>query len=130
MRGETMNREPIAEATHGGPTRSRSGCSHVPFRNRGRIGLLSLGIIALAWLPIDGTPSIPTPTTRNRGVGDAPITDFAFAPEGTTIATIQADGRLALRDVTGSGGTIDFLDCRGHARAMAFSPDGRALAVG
>src|ERR1700761_7059027 len=49
MRGEMMNREPIAEAIHGVPTRSRSGRSHVRFRNRGWIGLPLLGIIALIW---------------------------------------------------------------------------------
>src|SRR5262245_5831245 len=102
MPGETRNREPIAEATHGGPTRLRSGCSRVPFRNRKRIGLLLLGTIALAWLPIDGIPGDPTPARRALGLGDNPILSFAFAPDGATIAAIQ-DFRVILGDAKGVG---------------------------
>src|SRR5215471_14790651 len=101
MRGETMNREPIAEVANGSPTRSRRGGPQVPFWNRTRIGLLSLGIIALPWLPIDRMPGDPTPARRLWGLGDNPILGFAFAPDGATIATIQWDGRVALRDVAG-----------------------------
>lgn len=128
MRDETRNREPIAEATHGGPTRSRSGCSHVPFRNCKRIGLLVLGTIALAWLPIDGMLGDPTPA-RARGLGDNPILGFAFAPDGATIAAIQAY-RVTLRDAKGVGGAITVLDRPEMARVLAFSPDSRSLFVG
>src|SRR5262249_11184326 len=129
MRGETMNREPIAEATAGGPTRSRCGGSHVRFRNRGRIGLLLLGLAVLPWLPIDGMTGDPTPARRARGLGDAPIVSFAFAPDGATIAAFQGN-RVSLRDAKGGGGACAFLDRRGRARALVFSPDGRSLVVG
>jgi hypothetical protein len=97
-----MNREPIAEATHVGPRRSRSECSYVPFRNRRRIGLLLLGIIALTWLPIDEMTGVPSPARRPRGLGDTPSMSFAFAPDGATIAAIQGH-RVSLRDAKGVG---------------------------
>ena len=102
----------------------------VPLWNRRRIGLLLLALIVLPWLPISGPPSDATPARRVRGVGDAPILAFAFAPDGATIATIQADGRVALRDAAGGASAHSFLDHRGSAQALAFSPDGRSLAVG
>ena len=111
-----MNREPIAEATHGGPTRFRSGCTHVPFRNRKRIGLLLLGTIALAWLPIDGMLGDPTPARRAWGPGDNPILGFAFAPDGATIAAIQAY-RVTLRDAKGVGGAFG----RTHGKLRGFA---------
>src|SRR5262249_43163008 len=97
--------------------------------SRERIGLLLLALIVLPWLPICGPPRDLTPARRVRGVGDPAILAFAFAPDGATIATIQADGRVALQDVAGGGGAHAFLDHRGFALALAFAPDGRSLAV-
>jgi Tol biopolymer transport system component len=95
-----------------------------------RIGLLLLGLIVLPWLPICGPPRHARPARRIRGAGYAPILAFVFAPDGATIASIQWDGRVALRDAAGGVDRPSFLDYGGHARALAFSPDGRSLAVG
>src|SRR5262249_28075181 len=130
MRGDTMNLELIPEAGDGGPTRSPSACSQVPIWNRLRIGLLLLALIVLPWLPICGLPSDGTPARRARGIGDSAILTFAFAPHGEAIATIQLDGRVALRDAAGGVSAPSFLDHRGFAQALAFAPDGRSLAVG
>jgi WD40 repeat protein len=87
------------------------------------------GIIALAWLTIDGMPGDPTPARRARGLGDTPIASFAFAPDGATIAALQGE-RVSLRDARGVGGPCAVLDRCGRARALAFSPEGRSLVVG
>jgi WD40 repeat protein len=98
--------------------------------SRRRIGLLLLGFLVLPWLPICGRPRDPTPARRVRGIGDTAILTFAFAPEGATIATVEGDGRVSLRDAVGSLSVPSFLDYRGFAWAIAFSPDCRSLAVG
>jgi WD40 repeat protein len=91
----------------------------------GRIGLLLLGLIVLPWLPIPGPP-----VRQVRGVRNTAILTFAVSPDGKGIATVQRDGRVALRDATGGASTCSFLDHSGPALAMAFSRDGRSLAVG
>src|SRR5262249_11447322 len=101
MRGETTDFGLIPGAAQQGPGRSRLGISRLPWRSRSWIGLLLLALIVLPWLPITGTPSDATSARRVRGVGDTAILAFAFTPDGATIATIQTDGRVALRDVSG-----------------------------
>ena len=130
MRRDATECESIPGAAEGGPRRSRIGISRLPWWGRRRIGLLLLGLIVLPWLPISGTPRDPAPARRVRGVGDTAILTFAFAPVGATIASIQTDGRVAVRDAAGGHGAHSFLDHRGFAQALAFAPDGRSLALG
>jgi WD40 repeat protein len=130
MRSDTTDFGPIPGAAEEGPKRSRIGSSRPPLWNRQRTVLLLLGIIVLPWLPIFLPPNGATPAMRARGVGDVPIVGFAFSPDGATIATIQMDGRVALRATATGLSAHSFLDYRGPAQALAFSPDGRSLAVG
>jgi WD40 repeat protein len=130
MRSDTTDFGPSPGAAEEGPKRSRIGSSRLPLWNRKRTALLLLAIIVLPWLPICGPPSDTMPAKRVRGVGDAPILGFAFSPDGATIATLQTDWRLALRDAAGGVSAGSFLDHPGQALALAFSPDGRSLAVG
>ena len=130
MRGDTTDFGPIPGAAEEGPTRARSGTPRLPWWGRGWIGLLILALLALPWLPTSLPPGDATPARRVRGGGDLAIVTFAFAPRGATIATIQTDGRVALRDAGGGASAQSFLDHRGFALALAFSPDGRSLAVG
>jgi WD40 repeat protein len=120
---------PISAADEG-PRRSRLEISWVPPWSRRGIGMILLGLLVLPWLPILGPPCDATPKKQARGIGDVRVLAFAFAAEGETIATIQMDGRVALRDAAGDRSRPSFLDDRGHAWALASSPDGRTLAVG
>ena len=104
MRGDTTDFGPIPGAAEEGPRRSRIGTSRLPWWGRGWIGLLLLALFVLPWLPISWPPGDATPARRVRGVGDPAILTFAFAPHGETIATLQTDGRVALRDVAGGAG--------------------------
>jgi WD40 repeat protein len=129
MRRDMTDSGPIPVAAEEGPKRSRVGISRLPWRSHWRIGLLLLAVLVLPWLPIFGPSRDATPARRVRGVGDVPILGFAFAPDGATIATIQVDGRVALRDAAGGASAHSFLDHRGPAQALVYSPDSRTLAV-
>src|SRR5262245_32529718 len=95
---------PIPGSAEEGPRRSRMGSCRVSLWNRRRVAVLVLAVIVLPWLPILGWSRDATPTRWARGVGDAPIPAFAFAPDGEVIASVQMDGRVALRDAAGGGG--------------------------
>jgi WD40 repeat protein len=58
------------------------------------------------------------------------IERFAFSPDGQTIATVDERGRVRLRPAIEAGGIERDLDVLNCGRAVAFSPDGRHLAVG
>jgi WD40 repeat protein len=123
---EAIDPAPIPKIAEGG----RRGSSQIALWNGRRIPVLVLLIIVLTWLPIFGPQRNATPAKRARGIGDAPILAFAFAPGGEAIATIQMDGRVALRDAAGGGSSTDPIIYPGSTWTLAFSPDGWSLAVG
>jgi WD40 repeat protein len=125
MRFNTNHFGPISAGAKEGPRRSWTGIFRLPRWPLGPIGLLLLGLIVLPWLPIPGPP-----VRQVRGVKKSPILTFAVSPNGKAIATVQRDGRVALRHATGGASTSSFLDHSGAAQAIAFSRDGRSLAVG
>ncbi len=111
----------------------RETCAERPmFRilTRGRATLLLAAAIVLPSLP-SGDP-IPDglPMLRYRVGSGAIIWRFALSPDGQNIATTDEMGRLRLRPVGQAKGIERYLDVSGQAQAMAFSPDGRFLAVG
>jgi WD40 repeat protein len=125
MRVDTNHFGPTSAGAKEGPRQPWTGIFRLPRWRLGRISLLLLGLIVLPWLPIPGPP-----VRQVRGVKDKPILTFAFSPDGKAIATVQTDGSVALRAATGGASTLSFLDHSGPALAMAFSRDGRSLAVG
>jgi WD40 repeat protein len=94
------------------------------------IGLVLLATIVLPWLPVLGPQHDATPARRVRSVGSAAIWRFAFAPDSQTIATIHTDGSAALLDAGARYSVPYSLGYPGQAQVLAFSPDGRSLAVG
>src|SRR5690242_11721546 len=130
MRGATAGHGPIPWAAGEGPMRCRVGIARLPWWSCKWIALLLPALIVLPWLPISKPRSDAARSRGARGVGNTAILAFAFAPDGKTIATIQVDARVALRDATDNRNVAGFLDHRGQATALAFSPDGRSLTVG
>jgi hypothetical protein len=93
------------------------------------MGLVALGLVL--FLNVDSGRTPPRPPLAHGGGGPPSQTlAFAFSPDGTTIATIHEDGRVLLRRPPGSWRLKRFLNYRGFARALAFSPDSRFLALG
>src|SRR5262249_19589087 len=130
MRCDNSGSGPIHREADEGSTRSSMGVSRLPWFSLKGIGLLLLAVVVLPWLPKFARLSDQAPGRRVQGFGDSAILSFAFAPDGRTIATIQTDGRLTLRDVASDGRARSVLEHSGHAIGLAFSPDGRSLAVG
>ena len=55
---------------------------------------------------------------------------FAIAPDSTTIASRDSDGRVAVRAIRTGWAIERYLDDHGRAKGLAISPSGRYLAVG
>src|SRR5262245_40637028 len=128
--GDATDSGPLLGGANDVPRRSRVGISRFAMWTRGRIGALLLGLIVLSCLPLFGPPGDATLARRIPGAGDTAILTFAFAPAGATIASIQTDGRVTLRDAGSGVSDHSFLDYPSFALALAFAPDGRSLAVG
>jgi WD40 repeat protein len=92
--------------------------------------LIGAVMIGLVWL-LDGEPGRePAPMRLVRGDPQTQAIALAFSPEGTTIATIPSEGRVALRSPIAGWSLPRYLGDHGHSRAVAFAPDGRSLALG
>jgi WD40 repeat protein len=116
-----------------GSARVRVGRARPSWVSREVAILIGAAMIGLAWLSTLDSGRAPARMRRARGEGDprgrATAVALAFSPDGTKIATIHNDGRVALRDPS-EGRRLRFLGYRGYAWAFAFSPDGRHLALG
>lgn len=106
--------------------------TQVPIRSasNGKIAFLlgSAGILGPSPLYVAGS------NTPARRIGDGDITSFAWSPDGTRIAYVQAEGE-------GGGGEIKVVSADGSANrtlvrspnplsGIAWSPDGRWIAYG
>jgi WD40 repeat protein len=98
--------------------------------NRELAVLIALAMIGLAWLSSLEPGRGSARMRLARGDPQTQAIAFAFSPEGTTIATVPAEGRVALRSPIDGWSLQRYLGDRGHAWAVAFAPDGRSLALG
>ncbi len=100
------------------------------FLTRPMMWLLSIIVVAPIWL-VDEGPGRADPALRlAQGDPNTQIIAFAFSPDGTTIATSQRDRRVTLRDVADGWSIKSDLGQRGNFGGLAFSHDGRYLALG
>ena len=116
-----------------GAARARVGRARPSWVSREVAIMIGAAMIGLAWLSTLDSCRAPARMRLARGEGNprggVTALALAFSPDGTTIATIHSDGRVALRDPS-EGRGLRFLGDRGYACALAFSPDGRHLALG
>jgi WD40 repeat protein len=100
--------------------------------NRELAAVIGVVILCLVWLSNVQLDRQPARMWLARGDGDprSRIMAFALSPDGTTIATIHEDGRVALRSATDGANLPRVLDYGGVARAVAFSPDSQVLVIG
>jgi WD domain, G-beta repeat len=133
MREEVTDPAPEPRKNGLGPARVRMGRARPSWVSLDVAILIGAAMIGLAWLSTLDSGRAPARMRLARGEGDpqrrVTALALAFSPDGTTIATIHTDGRVALRDPT-EGRGLRFLGDRGYAWALAFSPDGRHLALG
>jgi serine/threonine protein kinase len=107
-------------------------------------GRLERGCLALAWSPdgktiaaSDGVDKVlylldgqTLETTRQISIYQGIITDLAFSPDGKQLAICSDDGTIQVWDVATDKSVWEQRPAKVPATCVAWSPDGRLLAVG
>jgi WD40 repeat protein len=111
---------------------ARVGRARLPVVSPELAAVLGVVLISLVCLSNVDSDRRPARMRLARGDGDPRSRTMAFAlsPDGTTIATIHEDGRVALRCATDGAGLPRVLGYGGVARAVSFSPDSQVLVIG
>jgi WD40 repeat protein len=135
MRREAIDRVPGSGCApsrgEDGPGQARArGFAGLPLPRMRLTALLALGIVGPFWLSDDEPAREPPHMRMVPGRRETVTVRLALSPDGRTIATAHADGRLSLRDIRDEGGGQRYLDHAGGALVSAFSLDGRSLALG
>jgi WD40 repeat protein len=118
------------ESPYTGSRRTLAGRPRTSRLTPGQIALLLAAAIGLPWLPGLDIPTDRPPLYRARGRTAATTRCLAVRPDGRTIATIDDRGRVRLRSVVEGRGIERDVDVGGFQGVLAFSPDGRYLAIG
>jgi WD40 repeat protein len=108
----------------------RVGVARVGLISLRGIGLIAVGLAALAWFS-DGEPrrdlSHRQVLSGEQGGGNRSL---AVSPDGTSMATTNTFGHLALWRLDDGWWTDHLLETGLFAKTAAFSPDGHFLAIG
>ncbi len=110
--------------------RAGTGRARLSLVDRKFAAMLLAAAVLLPWVIIvpDENDSVSLPVQRSHE--DAPTISFAFSPDNQRIAMTDTSQLAALRDRVDYKSSGRFLASRGHAWAVAFSPDSRYLALG
>ena len=130
MRHHAIGLGPSLCLDDAGRKRVRMGRLRVPFSDPRLIGMLFAGGIVLACIPIPRPGAESFPGRLARSGLEAPTLSIVFSPNGKSMATTHADGRVAIRDVASGWSLGRFFKDRDHYRVAAYSPDGNSLALG
>src|SRR5579885_1633888 len=124
------NDELVSGVAEAGPERSCAGGPRPRRWAPGRIAWLLGAAIGLPWLSIPGPEPEGPGVYRARGRAGVAIRRLAISPDGRTIATTDDLGCARLRSAVDGGDLGRDLAVSGFAQAVAYSPDGRHLAIG
>ncbi len=125
--GVARQDQPSAEC---GDSKTHRG--HVKFHVVGQGLVCLIGAVMVAELSRVGR-NPPREDNRMRlAEGDDGVStqSLAVSPNGSLIATTDTAGRVALREEARGWQTEEFADYHGFAVSIAFTPDGRFLAIG
>ena len=112
------------------PVKIGVGCARTSLLSRERVGSIVVAIVILVWLSSDDSSTDPIPMRFAHGETGVMTLRISFSPDGKTIATVDSAGASGARDNEDDWRINRFLDFVGDAWSVAFSPDGRFLAVG
>jgi WD40 repeat protein len=131
---------PLPPSSH---TAAEAGAT-VRWRQRARVALAAVGVIALIAVPIaayglttgkphgavpgagTATPSYFTGSLHDTGE----VLDVAFSPDGTLIATAGGNNHSVVLWSTATGQRVRLFTGSAVVDSVAFSPDGKLLATG
>lgn len=119
MRRDATDPPPDPENRGLGPAGERRGRARPSRVNRELAALIGVTMIGLVWFSTLDSGREPPRLRMARGDPRTHSIALAFSPDGTTIATVQADGRVALRSPT-EGGSLQRL--LGYAASPGLSP--------
>jgi WD40 repeat protein len=111
-------------------SRTRRGRVKVPMFSRGLACLAGVTFVVLARFGGDDLSHEDTQLRFAAGEDAVQTTALSVAHAGSSIATTDSRGRVALWDGEYGWKMDRFLDYQGFASSMAFSPDGQFLAIG
>src|SRR6059058_6227850 len=99
MRGELTDTRPIRGECEVGQPRKGVGLVRISLFSREAAGLFAVGLSVLAWFTdVDSLGQEPR-VFLVHGEPDVQILSFVQSPDGTKLATTDAAGRVALRDL-------------------------------
>jgi WD40 repeat protein len=93
--------------------------------------LIAFGFVVVAWLATSSSSDVSAPWAPDRTSPPPPTTiAWAFSPDGKNLATADTLQRVALRALADGLPVVRQFSTCDHSWAVAFSPDGKWLALG
>jgi COMPASS component SWD3 len=113
--------------------RNPSECASTRLAPIGRtaVGLIGIAFVIVSWLATSSSSDEPAAMAPDRSSPRPPQTiAWAFSPDSKTVATVDTLQRVTVRDLADGLPVIRQFSTRDHSWAVAYSPDGKWLALG